>query len=72
LYGNPFPCEDAQLPDGKGRIRLVSSANGNLALVAEGKTDALVVAALNIIGAPEFAGIGGSEICVQGTSLVAC
>jgi hypothetical protein len=72
MYGNPFPCEDANLPADKGRIRLVASANGNLALVAEGKTDALVVAALNIIGTPEFAGVGGSEVCVQGTSLVAC
>jgi hypothetical protein len=72
MYGNPFPCEDAQLPADKGRIRLVASANGNLALVAEGKTDALVVAALNIIGTPAFAGVGGSEICVRGTSLVPC
>jgi len=72
IYGNPFPCEDAKLPDGKGLIRLIESANGNVALLALGKTDALVVSAVNAIGKGQFDDIESSEICVHGTSLVTC
>ncbi len=72
MHGNPFPCEEAKLPDGKGRIRLAASSNGNYALVAEGRTDALVVDAVNFIGTPAFAGISGTEACVQGTTLLPC
>ena len=72
LLGNPSPCDSAQLPAGKGLIRLYESANGNVAILATGRTDALVVNAVNAIGTDAFIGAAGSEICVQGTSLVQC
>lgn len=72
LLGNPAPCDTANLPSGKGLIRLYESANGNVAILATGRTDALVVDAINAIGTDAFIGVAGSEICVQGTSLVQC
>ncbi len=72
LLGTPIPCDTAPLPSGKGLIRLYESANGNVVLLAAGKTDALVIAAVNAIGTDQFISVTGNEICVQGTTLVAC
>jgi hypothetical protein len=72
LFGNPFPCDSAPIPDGKGMLRLVEAANGNIALLAVGKTDAQVVAAVNAISGPGFGSVSASEICVQGASLMPC
>ncbi len=72
LLGNPAPCDAANLPAGKGLIRLYESQNGNVVLLAAGKTDALVLAAVNAIGTDQFISVTGNEICVQGSSLVQC
>jgi hypothetical protein len=72
LLGTPIPCDTANLPSGKGLIRLYESANGNVVLLAAGKTDALVIAAVNAIGTDSFISVTGNEICVQGTTLVQC
>lgn len=72
MFGNPTPCENAPLPEGKGLIRLYESANGNLALVAAGKTDIQVLSAINAISSEKLAGVSGSEICVQSQNLVPC
>jgi hypothetical protein len=72
MFGNPSPCESLDLPSGKGLIRLYQAQNGNVAMLVAGKTDALVVSALNVIGTDEFRGAVGSEACVMGTSLVPC
>ncbi|MEM2916402.1 MAG: hypothetical protein QXT19_03550 [Candidatus Woesearchaeota archaeon] len=72
LLNNPSPCESAPLPSGKGLIRLYESQNGNKAILVAGKTDALVISAVNAIGTDAFKRVTGSEICVQGTSLVQC
>jgi len=72
LFGNPFPCDSAPIPDGKGMLRLVEAANGNVALLVVGKTDTHVLAAVNAISRPGFGSVSASEICVQGTSLVQC
>jgi len=72
LLNNPMPCDSAPLPSGKGLIRLYESQNGNFVLLAAGKTDAIVVAAVNAIGTDRFTSITENEICVQGTSLVQC
>ncbi len=72
LLGSPVLCDTADLPPGKGLIRLYASQNGNVVLLAAGKTDALVLAAVNAIGTDQFISVTGNEICVQGTSLVQC
>lgn len=72
MFSNPSPCDSAPLPSGKGLVRVYQSANGNVALLAAGKTDAQVVAAINAIGTDQFIRVKGNEICVQGTSLVPC
>lgn len=72
MFSNPAPCESLDLPTGKGLIRIYKSANGNIVLLAAGKTDSLVVAALNMIGTDQFKSVTGNEICVQGASLVQC
>ncbi|MEM4239862.1 MAG: hypothetical protein QXM31_02355 [Candidatus Woesearchaeota archaeon] len=72
LLNNPSPCESAPLPHNKGLIRLYESQNGNKAILVAGKTDSLVIAAVNVLGTEEFKGAAGSEVCVQGTSIVQC
>ncbi|MEM4247013.1 MAG: hypothetical protein QXR48_02155 [Candidatus Woesearchaeota archaeon] len=72
LLNNPSPCESAPLPQNKGLIRLYESQNGNKAILVAGKTDSLVISAVNAIGTDDFKRVTGSEICVQGTTLVQC
>jgi len=72
MFNNPSPCDSAPLPTGKGLVKIYQAANGNVALLAAGKTDAQVVAAINAIGTDQFISVNGNEICVQGTSLVPC
>jgi hypothetical protein len=72
MFGNPSPCDNAPLPEGKGLIRLYEAANGNLALVAAGKTDMQVLSAVNAISSEKLAGVSASEVCVQGQNLVPC
>lgn len=72
MFSNPSPCDSAPLPAGKGLIKIYQAANGNVALLAAGKTDAQVVAAINAIGTDQFISVKANEICVQGTSLVPC
>lgn len=72
MFGNPVPCDNAPLPEGKGLIRLYEAANGNLALVAAGKTEIQVLSAVNAISSEKLAGVSGSEICVQSQNLVPC
>ncbi len=72
MFGNPTPCDNAPLPEGKGLIRLYEAANGNLALVAAGKTEIQVLSAINAISSEKLAGVSGSEICVQSQNLVSC
>lgn len=72
LFSNPAPCDNAPLPVGKGLIKLYQASNGNVLLLAAGKTDALVVAAVNMIGTDPFKAVTKGEICVDGARLVAC
>lgn len=72
LSNNPTPCESIPLPSNKGLLRLYESQNGNMAIIVTGKTDSLVLAAANMLGTEDFKGASGSEVCVQGTSLVQC
>lgn len=72
MFSNPSPCESTPLPTGKGFVKIYQAANGNVALLAAGKTDAQVVAAINAIGTDQFISVNGNEICVQGASLVQC
>lgn len=72
MFGNPTPCDNAPLPEGKGLIRLYEAANGNLALVAAGKTEIQVLSAINAISSEKLAGVSGGEICVQSQNLVPC
>jgi hypothetical protein len=72
LFNNPYPCDKAPLPDGKGLIRIYESANGNVALIAAGKSDAQVVAAVNAIGTDAFIAVQSNEICVLGKALLPC
>jgi len=72
MHGNPFPCENANIPDDKGMIKIYKSSTGNIALVATGMKDEDVINAVNIIGTSALNGITTSKICVKGSDLVAC
>ncbi len=72
LLGNPQPCDSADLPAGKGLIRIYESQNGNIVLLAAGKTDAQVLSAVNLIGTDQFISVTADEMCAQGTTLLQC
>jgi len=72
MFNNPAPCDNAPLPAGKGLVRLYQSANGKVLLLAAGKTDALVLSAVNAIGTDSFKTLTKSETCVDKTALVSC
>jgi hypothetical protein len=72
MFNNPSPCDNAPLPAGKGLVRLYQSANGKVLLLAAGKTDALVLSAVNAIGTDSFKTLTKSETCVDKTALVSC
>ncbi len=72
LMNNPSPCDSAPLPVGKGLLRLYESQNGNIAIIAAGKTDALVVEAIDAIGTEEFKELTGSETCIKDSVFLPC
>lgn len=72
LMNNPSPCDSAPLPVDKGLVRLYESQNGNIAIIAAGKNDGLVVDAINAIGTEEFKELTGSEICVKDSAFLPC
>ena len=72
MHGNPFPCENANIPDDKGMLKIYKSSTGNIALVATGMKDEDVLNAVNIIGTSALNGITADKICVKGSDLVAC
>ena len=68
LLGNPEPCWES-VPENKAIVKLFEHANGNVAVLVNGRTAMNTRMASRALATGEVANVDGTEAQVTGTSL---